>query len=152
MWLPPDSEPFIRWVDYQLGSELEHLPHIVLATRRNDEFAAAVLHSFVSDDIELTVASTGPGWASRRFLHAIAYTVFVTNKAKRLTAYVAASNEPSERALVKAGFKREGTKRRAMNGEDVHLYGMLREECRWLDDRSASFSPPLGSESGLGAA
>lgn len=84
-------------------------------------------------DCEISAAATGPGWAYQGFLRHIADQVFNVNDCYRVTAKIAASNKKSIKAALRAGFVYEGTMRRASDdGENVNIYGMLREECKWL--------------------
>lgn len=48
----------------------------------------------------------------------------------RLSARTLAGNDRSADALLAIGFKQEGVKRRALDGTDVILFGLLREDCR----------------------
>jgi RimJ/RimL family protein N-acetyltransferase len=58
--------------------------------------------------------------------------LFLTFDIVRIQAHTSAGNKASQRVLEKAGFKREGTIRKAafVRGEwtDSYLYGILREE------------------------
>lgn len=51
---------------------------------------------------------------------------------QRVSALVGASNRKSRDFLQRCGFKFEGVKRGAIDGEDELVYGMLKSECRWI--------------------
>lgn len=60
-------------------------------------------------------------------------------KLGRCTVPVLSGNEASIRMIEAVGFTYEGTLRKGgKEGQDILLYGMLREECRWLNERKAA--------------
>jgi ribosomal-protein-alanine N-acetyltransferase len=64
--------------------------------------------------------------------------LFLSKSAERIQAFTDVRNTPSQRVLEKAGFKREGTLRRAgfIRGQstDAYLYGIIREE--WKEPKT----------------
>lgn len=69
---------------------------------------------------------------TRMFLRAIFYYPFLQLHCGRITVLIDDNNLKSIRLVEHAGFVREGCLRRARPGGDVYLYGMVREDCRWL--------------------
>jgi ribosomal-protein-alanine N-acetyltransferase len=63
--------------------------------------------------------------------------LFLSRDVVRIQAFMNVRNKASERVLEKAGFKREGTLRRAgfVRGQrtDTYVYGIIREE--WKEPR-----------------
>lgn len=56
-------------------------------------------------------------------------------KTRRLSAEIDMSNSPAIQQAKAIGFRQEGIKRKAgRNGGDVGLFGLLREECRFLTE------------------
>lgn len=51
---------------------------------------------------------------------------------ERITALVAKKNKRAAQFVRKLGFKYEGSLRRYFGRDDMHCYGMLREECQFL--------------------
>jgi RimJ/RimL family protein N-acetyltransferase len=90
-------------------------------------------------DCHLHVAGINRRWLSRRFLGEVYRHVFYKLGCNRTTVMIAASNQHSidfcagtdkKRGL---GYVYEGTLRQYLaNGEDMHVFGMLKSECRWL--------------------
>lgn len=73
------------------------------------------------------------GSINRRFLHAIFFNPFIAWKVRHIGCLIETSNTRSIRLCSHMGFIPEGRLREAaVNGEDVILMGMLRNECRWL--------------------
>lgn len=85
------------------------------------------------DSIDVTFATAGPGSLTPGALRALFVYPFGTERIVRLQALTAKSNQPARRLLEKLGFVREGSARRAWDGrETAILYGMERENCRWI--------------------
>lgn len=71
-----------------------------------------------------------PGGVSRGIIRALAVYAFSTLGVNRVTARAVRSNTDSHRILARLGFQIEGTLRRADDGEDVIIYGLLPEDLR----------------------
>ena len=85
------------------------------------------------------VAREGALWCHEDILaHVFAYP-FGQLELGRCTVPVLSGNEASKRMVEALGFVYEGTLRRAGPGDqDILLYGILREECRWFNERKAA--------------
>lgn len=61
---------------------------------------------------------------------------FVYNKlnVNRISAGIYSWNEPSLRVVRRLGFRKEGLLREYKNGNDLIIMGMLRRECKYLDN------------------
>lgn len=70
---------------------------------------------------------------NRRFLHAIFYNPFVAWGVRHISCAIEASNIRSLALCSNMGFIEEGRLRQsAINGEDVIMMGLLKNECRFL--------------------
>lgn len=88
------------------------------------------------DGANIDVTVYGPRAVSRAALRAAFAYVFVQLRCQRLTARCRRSNVVSRRFMERLGFKHEGTQRRywgPTRDHDAMLYGMTRDECRWID-------------------
>lgn len=85
-------------------------------------------------DIMCNIAGLrGRYWATRRFFRACFKYLFKQLGLRRVTGLVDASNLAARALNERLGFKQEGVlRKRAPGGGDMIVYGMLREECRWL--------------------
>lgn len=128
------DEAVARWVQ-------EHAPHaengfrdfIAIGVERDGALIAGwVFNEYRGHSIHVSMASTTPLWASRRTLRAIFTYPFVELPCKRLTAYTGARMVDVRRFLERLGFVQEGVVRHGFADDDCVIYGMLREECRWL--------------------
>jgi RimJ/RimL family protein N-acetyltransferase len=84
-------------------------------------------------DWHWSCAITDPRVLSRRLLKTIFRTAFT--RATRLSALIEPSNERALAQVKRLGFWPEGFCRLAIEGKrDAVMFGMLRQECRWLAD------------------
>jgi RimJ/RimL family protein N-acetyltransferase len=96
--------------------------------------AGAVYHVYRGHSINMHLAAVpGRRWLTRDALwKAFAYP-FIQLGCVRITAFIRADNFDSQRFAEHAGFRKEGLMRKACaDGTDMIVYGMLREECRWI--------------------
>ena len=116
------------------------LPYVALGVCVRDRFAGGVvLHSSHSVNgkkinIEMSAAfEPGSGWATKATLRQLFAYPFVQNDYVRLTTITARSNKVARKGNVALGFKLEGVARKSIDGrEDAMIYGMLREDCRFI--------------------
>ena len=80
-------------------------------------------------DIEIMCAAR-PGGIHRRLIRELARYVFDDLQCTHVTARVLTDNAPSIRLLERLGFVREGLQRKAQDGRDLILFGLIREELR----------------------
>jgi hypothetical protein len=89
---------------------------------------------FTGRDIHAHIAGIGKRWMTKRFLGEIFRYPFLQLGVARITCLIAADNEPSIRLCRHMGFEYEGVLRQFMqDGRDCLIFGMLRDECRWLN-------------------
>lgn len=97
--------------------------------------AAVIYENYSVNAISMHVAAVdGRRWLNKAFLHQAFDYPFNQLKVDRVTGLVPDSNEAAKRFDENLGFVREGLIRRGSHdGTDLILYGMLREECRFLE-------------------
>lgn len=69
---------------------------------------------------------------TRMFLRAMFFYPFLQLKCERITLLIDDNNLKSLRLVEHVGFEREGCMRRARPGGDVFVYGLLKENCKWV--------------------
>lgn len=85
-------------------------------------------------DIEMSGAFDDPRWCLPQTLARLFSYPFVQVGCVRMTTITGASNARARRLDERLGFVQEGVIRKGLDGvEDAIVYGMLREECRWLN-------------------
>ena len=96
--------------------------------------AGVVFNNYCKSSICMHVAATERGWLNKEFLRACFRYPFKQLKCARVTGLVRTDNKDAQRFDEHLGFKREGLIRKGDDdGCDLIIYGMLKEECRWLD-------------------
>ena len=87
-------------------------------------------------NIWVHLALESPRVCQRRFIKMLFTYCFIQLKCGRITAMCINGYKRNERLLKGTGFVKEGRIRKVMkvNGKfiDGALYGMLKEECRWV--------------------
>lgn len=108
------------------------LPARTIANYRNGEISCAVVfHNQRQTSCEVSIVSDKG--LSKRFIQVVFGYAFNLANLRRLTALVETSNFESSNLVERLGFKREGTLRAAAdNGNDLYVYGLLKEECKWV--------------------
>lgn len=97
--------------------------------------AGVVFNLYTGPSICMHVASEpGRRWMTRDFLFRCFAYPFLQLQCNRITGLVRMDNLDAQRFDEHLGFKKEGILRKAASdGTDFILYGMLKEECRWLE-------------------
>jgi RimJ/RimL family protein N-acetyltransferase len=142
---------FVVMAEQLLSTHFEHASTLVSMHRSPEQtvvgaiqestvLAIVVFSNYTSYDVELSVASWSPRWASRAFLRACFSYVFDQLRCDRCTVRVLARNWKARNMVRRLGFRVEGKLRRANAGQNVYVYGMLREECFWLREHGQEIS------------
>jgi RimJ/RimL family protein N-acetyltransferase len=106
-----------------------------IGLRSDGELIAGVLYDdYNGSNIWMHVAAKpGRRWLTRGYLYTCFAYPFIQCNCQRVTGWVEASNTDSLRFTEHLGFKQEAVlKRAAPNGDDVILYVMFREDCRFI--------------------
>ena len=90
-------------------------------------------------DIEWNVISLEEGWASANVFRTAADYVFNQLGCNRVSVTLPRGARKYRAHAKQMGFREEGIKRRGFaNGVDAVLYGMLKEDCTFLDHEKAA--------------
>ncbi|WP_395138278.1 GNAT family N-acetyltransferase [Schlegelella aquatica] len=126
----------VRWVAPRIDEEPEGLlPAIGIGLEQDGQLIAGVLYTrYTGTSMEMHVAAIpGRRWLTREYLQTCFAYPFDMVGCRRVTGLVRASNYEARRFDEHLGFKQEGVLRKAAaDGDDIIVYGMLREECRWI--------------------
>lgn len=116
------------------------LPYAAIGVVRKSELVGGIVfYNYRSVrgqivDIEMSGAFEASDWCRPSTLRALFSYPFSVCEAVRLTTITGRKNKRARRVDEGLGFKLEGVARRAIDGrEDAMIYGMLREECYWVD-------------------
>lgn len=100
----------------------------------NGRIVGGVVYTmYTGNGIMMNVAGGYKGWINRAFLRAAFAYPFKQLGCTRVSGLVRADNYAAQQFDERLGFKREGLVRRGDDdGTDLIMYGMLREECKWI--------------------
>ena len=130
-----DPERMIAWAQERTpGGTFRDDARAIGSERDGELEAVVVFDTFGPRDCHMSVAADySRPWLTREFMRHVAAFPFITCGFPRISTIVSERNERAIRFNEHMGLKLEGRKRKAgVDGEDWLLYGLLREECRWL--------------------
>lgn len=104
-------------------------------TRDDRLLAGVVWHDYRGHDIMASIYAASPRWVARpkeTLAELFAYP-FLQLGVARVTVLASRANKRARHMNERLGFRLEGTMRKGWDGKtDAMLYGMLRNECRWI--------------------
>lgn len=105
-----------------------------LGNIRDGELVAGVIYNHYSGvNICAHIAGApGKNWLTRDFLYAMFDYPFNQLGVNRITGLVPKKNKQARKFDQHLGFKYEGNMRGALPDDDMLVYGMLKDECKWL--------------------
>jgi RimJ/RimL family protein N-acetyltransferase len=118
-----------------------HIPHVdrfanmaAIGVERDGALIGGVVyHEYRGNDIQLSCAATTRRWLSEGVLRALFAYPFITLQCERITSFTPSRNTHTRRFLEKLGFIEEGNMRHGFAGDDCIIYGMLKQECKWIE-------------------
>lgn len=125
----------IPWVGYRIDED-EFGDAVAIGLEEDGELIAGVVFNLYTGPSIMMHVAAEPGrrWLTRDFLYRCFAYPFIQLKCHRVGGLVREDNLDAQRFDEHLGFKREGLVRRgADDGTNLILYGMLKEECRWLE-------------------
>lgn len=129
-----------QWVCHQIGKLWVPGSGTTLGWDGDGHLVAGITFTnFDGTNVWLDCAALpGSRWLDRRGLWAIFNFVFNQLGCSRASAMIPESNVKSRKLVESAGFEQEATlKRAAPGGEDMYVYRMFREDCRWLQRKES---------------
>lgn len=132
------DERFVRWFEEQVpDSEFDKSAVAIGLEQDGEVIASVVFDMYTGPSICMHVAAVpGRRWMTRDYLWRCFAYPFLQLKCNRITGLVREDNLVAQKFDEHLGFKREGLIRRgATDGTNIILYGMLRDECRFLEIR-----------------
>lgn len=91
-----------------------------------------VYNEYRVHSIHASIASSDPSWATKKTLSAMFWYPFVQLGCQRITTYCGATMLSVRRFNERLGFTQEGLLRRGFGDDDCVVFGMLRDECKWI--------------------
>lgn len=128
------NERVIQWVGQRIDEDDFGQAEAIGLEKDGELIAGVVYNWYTGPSICMHVAGEGRQWLNRDFLFRVFAYPFLQLECNRVTGLVRTDNLDAQRFDEHIGFVREGVIRRgATDGTDFILYGMLKEECRWLE-------------------
>ena len=131
-----------NWMANQIGENLEAFGFNrqgqplfqCMGFSRDDELmCVSMLYMQSTSGVIASFAATNPRWASKENIAAWGAWAFRQLEKDRVTAMILKSNKRSRKFVEGIGFKVEGKVRKAYKGEDMMVYGLLKQEHdEWL--------------------
>lgn len=135
IWLLFGDDNTIAWAEDELGHSLPRPAVGIGIVDGTEPIGAVVYHGYQGHMIEASIATTSPKWCQRHVLRALFWYPFRQLGVERFQAVTSKHNKRARRMLERLGFKYEGMARKGyVNGTDAAIYGMLRDECRWIGE------------------
>lgn len=112
---------------------------------RGNEMAAIIVYSeYRHPNIEASIWSSTPRWATPPVLRVLLQYPFLQLGVKRITATTEATNQPARAFLCRLGFRQEGVHPDALPTGDAVTYGLLRADAaRWLAEDTSPCPRPV---------
>lgn len=123
-----------QWVGYRVNEDNFGSCTAIGLEEDGKIIAGVVYNMYTEASICMHVAAEpGKRWLTKDFLYRVFAYPFIQLGCNRVTGLVRVDNIEARRFDEHLGFVQEGVIRRgATDGTDLILYGMLKEECRWL--------------------
>lgn len=132
-----EDQRVIDWVGHRVDEDNFGPAHGIGLEENGELIAGVVFNIYSGPSICMHVAAEpGKRWLTRDYLFRCFAYPFIQLQCNRITGLVRVDNLEAQKFDEHLGFKREGLLRKAASdGTDMYVYGMLREECRWLEIR-----------------
>lgn len=134
---PEERTAAVAWLAPRVGETPRSLvwtdPFDVLVAYRANEIVGVVLYNGWRGRTVETHWAGEPGWLTRARLEAIFAHPFVTLGCLRVSGFIRRGNRTARRVAERIGFRLEGVARCGFeDGTDAMIYGMTRNDCRWM--------------------
>jgi len=130
------EDRIVPWVGQRIDEDRFGTDCVALGLEEDGELIAGVVFNwYTGPSISMHVAAEpGRRWLNRDFLYRCFAYPFLQLKCNRVTGLVRVDNLDAQRFDEHLGFVREGLIRQGADDKtDFVLYGMLKDECRWLE-------------------
>ena len=132
IWRNQHVDAAVAWTKEQIGAEGigQDCAAVSLVDDQGEFLAVCVFSSYIGTNIDMHLAARpGAHWLSRSYYNAVMALPFDVLQVPRITGLIRGSNLHTQRFAGRMGFQYEGRMRKIFaDGEDLVLYGFLREE------------------------
>lgn len=134
-----DQPEILRWAGARIGiSSWVPDSQAIAVLDEADRIVAAIVVNTVQDQTaQISIASDGGRrWYSPALAEMFFIWAFYELDLHRLTARIRIANIETQIMVLRLGFQVEGRERAGFFGHDVAVYGMLRDECPFLKEKT----------------
>ena len=132
IWRNQHVDAAVAWTKEQIGADGigQDCAAVSLVDDQGEFLAVCVFSSYIGTNIDMHLAARpGAHWLSRSYYNAVMALPFDVLQVPRITGLIRGSNLHTQRFAARMGFQYEGRMRKIFaDGEDLVLYGFLREE------------------------
>lgn len=134
----PRDQSLHNWVAARMPDAVQFADHDIAigVEKEGTVLAGAVYHDHQPDyrNIQVSFATDGPGWASRKTVAALLWPAFRELDCQRVTALIRKKNKPSRKLVEKLGFRYEGGIWRGYGNDHMIVYGLRDVDAKkWLE-------------------
>ena len=120
-----------EWVRRQIPDSFWNGMYRAIGLIRGNELVGGVVYTDSSKaNISMSVAGT---YFSRQFIKVCFGYPFLQLRVNRVTGYIASRNMKSRVLAERIGMRLESIMERALPDDDVMVYRMFKEECKWVN-------------------
>ena len=118
-----------EWVRVRLPLQLEFGECIAVGIQDDEGIlqAGVVYYNYCNRNIEISIASNTPRWATKENISGILRYPFINLDCRRVTAVTSRKNDHVRSFLKRIGFMHEGTLHDALDNDDAVIYGMTKK-------------------------
>ncbi len=116
-----------------------------VAVVSDTEFLAGIVWYNYRPDyktIEVAIAAENGRWCAKGVLKDIFSYPFLQMNCRRISAVIARNNRPAIKLCKGLGFVHEGTHRKMLGRNDGFSFGLLKENCKWIKEKSSEPAVP----------
>lgn len=134
--MPPeiDTSQAPHYLDFasRLTGTKDFGPCKTIAILNHGALAVVVYNAQDEMNIGISIATSSPKWCSKRVLKVIFGFPFIQLGLNRVTATINENNAKSISLVERLGFQKEGYLRQYYDNSGAVIYGITKDECRWL--------------------
>lgn len=133
----PQDQSLHDWVAAKMPDDVHFRRSDIAVGVADDRIRAGVVyHDWQPDygNVQVSFATEGPGWATRKTVAALLWPPFRELKCRRVTALIRKKNRASRKLVEKLGFREEGSLWRGYGDDHMMVYGLREADAlKWLE-------------------
>jgi len=123
---------FRDFIEEQLETTFDEHAIFIGVGINAERYGVVAFDNYTDYDIELFYA--GQHFLTRSLIRLVFNYIFNQLGCHRCTSRISADNDKALSIIKRLGFTEEGRLRQAIDGQDVVIHGLLRSECRYIND------------------